>query len=204
MVTKQINIGIIGLGRIFHSIYEALKNNSKIEIVALASRDINKSRNLAEKFSIKYFFGSYEEMITSDLIDAVYIALPNSLHFEFCFLSLKNKKSVICEKPITIESSDFKKLISLAKKNNLVLAEALMYVYNDPFKYIKELLKKNEIGKLKEINATFNYSSKILDTRDIRLNPDLGGGVINDLLKHIHSLFFRNNKNNRHGNTRVS
>ena len=184
----KIRLGVIGLGRIFNSIIEALKNNSDIEIVALASRDVNKAKHFAKKLSINFFFGNYEEMLTSDLIDAVYVALPNSLHFKYCFIALNNKKSVICEKPITLKSEDFAKLINLAKKNNLVVTEALMYVYNDPFKYLKEISQKNEIGNLKAINATFNYSSKKLDDNDIRFDPDLGGGVINDLLYYPISL----------------
>ena len=178
----QLRLGIIGLGRIVNSISTALKDSPNTIIQGVASRDINKAKKFSKENNIPYVFSSYDKLISSPYIDAVYIALPNSMHFEYSKKALQNNKSVICEKPIVTSSLELKKLIKIAKEKDLILTEALMYIYNEPFLKIKSLIQNNTIGEIKFIDATFNYSSKKFEKNDIRLSSELDGGVTNDLL----------------------
>jgi len=177
-----LKVGIIGLGRIVKSIFEALNFSDEIIISSVASRDIEKAKNISFQYGIPYYFDSYEDLIKSSHVDAVYIALPNSLHAKYCKLSLINQKPVICEKPITTSSVEFEELLALSDKYNTPLVEALMYQFNEPFLKIRQIIKSHEIGHIKFVTAVFNYSSTKLLNNDIRLNEKLGGGVVNDLL----------------------
>ena len=177
-----LRLGIIGLGRIVNSVTTGLHDTNHIFLQAIASRDHNKAKIFAEKNKVPEFYSSYDELINSPNVDVIYIALPNSLHFEYSKKALESNKSVICEKPIVTSSLELKELIKIANEKNLILTEALMYQYNEPFLKIKSLLNDNPIGKIKFIDASFNYSSKKISKDDIRLNQELKGGVINDLL----------------------
>ena len=184
----QLRLGMIGFGRVASSVMDALSDSHKIKVVSVGSRSLAKAQRIAEHYGIESYFGSYEELITSDIVEAVYIALPNSLHFFYCKLALENDKSVICEKPITVSSRQYLELRELADLKGLIIFEALMYQYTEPFRSVTNLLSQDAIGTVRFIDSAFNYSSKVIAQDDIRLNSELHGGVINDLLYYPVSL----------------
>ena len=110
-------------------------------------------------------------LIESKSIDAIYIATPHPFHFDLAFRSLKNKKSVLCEKPMTLTAAEVMVLMYLAKKNNTLLMEAFMYRMHPQTEKIKDILKK----ELSSSNKILDYEQTVnlLKTNKLMIEDNL-------------------------------
>ncbi len=170
-VLSTANIGV-------KSVIPALQASSNGEVVAIASRTQARAREAADKLGIKDAYGSYEEILASD-IDAVYNPLPNSLHKAWTIKALRAGKHVLCEKPLGVSADECDEMAAVAEKNNVLLMEAFMYRFHPRFTKLTELLEENTIGELKLIRSTFSF--KLNREDDIRFQKDLGGGALYDV-----------------------
>ena len=118
-------------------------------------------------------------LISMSDIDAIYIATPHTSHFEFASACLKQKKAVLCEKPMTINATETMALIDLSRKNKTLLMEAFMYKIHPQTQKIFEIVNKRMKGPL-SIKAEFCFSVDVPDTHRL-VNRDLGGGSILDI-----------------------
>ena len=182
---KVVRLGILGAANIAPS---AIISPSKllpdlVEVVAVAARDINKAKNYAKKYKIPKVFSSYQELIDSDEIDAIYNPLPNGLHAEWTIKSLKAGKHVLCEKPFTSNEKEALEVKKFHDQTNLSLVEAFHYRYHPVTKRLKEIIEK-DIGKMKSIDVEFSLPSYIyylwFGDDDIRWKFDLAGGITMD------------------------
>src|SRR5690242_21687337 len=96
----MINFATVGTGWITEAFIQAARLSEQYQLVGVYSRTEEKAKQLAQQYNAPNYYTDLEEMAKSDEIQAVYIASPNSLHFEQTLIFLKNKKHVICEKPI--------------------------------------------------------------------------------------------------------
>lgn len=177
-----MNFGIIGLGNIAPKIAKGINRTSKGVLYAVASTDKERADYFAYKGKAKVAYDSYDKLINDHKVEAVHIALPNHLHYEWATKALEQGKHVICEKPCGMNEEEVKKLTSLAKEKNVYFAEGFMYkVHPQTFK-ILEILKDDIIGEVKHINASlgFNYFSMENPPKRI-LKKELGGGAILNL-----------------------
>lgn len=182
---NKIKIGVLGCSNIARkSVLPAIKKCDKLELVYVAAREINKARDFAEEFDCSAC--SYDELLTSEKVDCIYVSLPVSLHFKWGMEVLKNNKHLLLEKPFTSTIEQTTELIEYAKKNNLIAMEGLMYLYHPLLKKVKELVKSGSIGEIRNIDAKFAFPR--LASTDIRSNPKLGGGAILDNLIYPLSL----------------
>ena len=117
----NMNIGTISTSFITDSFIEALKEEKSFTLTAVYSRTKDKAESFAKKHTAKHYFTNIEEMAKSELIDCVYIASPNSMHFEHTLLFLRNKKHVICEKPLFSNLTELEKAYEIAEANNVFL-----------------------------------------------------------------------------------
>ena len=149
----------------------------------------SKSKELKKDSVIIY--RNYEELIEDKNVDAIYIPLPNSLHFEWAKKSLIQGKHVIVEKPLCVTLQEAIELTNLAESNNCVLMETFQFRFHKQFKFIKEILKEKKLGSLKKIDIKFGIPE--LDKNNIRYDSNLLGGSFYDLgvygLKIISELF---------------
>ena len=191
---KKVNWGIIGLGNIANKFAEGFSIINNATIKGVASLNTNNLQSFQKKFQVsnEFSFNSYEKLISCPDIDIIYIALPNSLHSSNIIESIKKKKRVLVEKPAFINHHDFKKVESLIKNEKIFFTEAFMYRYLPYLQKIKEIIQNNILGKVIEMESTFNI--KVYKQRnflgikirkpnyDHRLfNKSLGGGAILDL-----------------------
>jgi len=176
---KQYNWGIIGLGDIAASFANSFhQENSRI--AAVASRTLTKAQTFAKEHAISTAYGSFEELLADDLIDIIYIAVPNRQHISHILKALEAGKHVLCEKAITMNSEELTVAIRLAEEKGLILAEA-MTIFNMPLYHeLKSLIDANRFGKLKMIQAPFG-SYKEPDPNNRFFNPDLAGGALLDI-----------------------
>ncbi|UGB29313.1 MULTISPECIES: Gfo/Idh/MocA family protein [Bacillaceae] len=176
----RIKWGILSTANIaIDAVIPAIKRSSNGGVHAIASSS-GKARRTAEYLQIPKFFENYQEMLEDPEIDAVYIPLPNNMHYEWTIKAAKAKKHILCEKPAALSASQMEEMISTCKKNNVLFMEAFMYRFHEQHKKVKELVDDNVIGDIKIIRSSFSFNL-LNKSDDIRLNPSLGGGSIYDV-----------------------
>lgn len=174
----MLNIGILGAGHIAEIMAETVAEMKGAKIYAVASRDIFKANAFAEKYHIPRAFGDYEDMVKVPELDLIYIATPHSHHAEHAELCIKNKKNVLVEKAFTMNSVQAKKIIKLAQKNNVYLAEAIWTRYMPSRKIINDLIESKIIGDVKYLTANLCYN---MTHKERLVKPELAGGALLDV-----------------------
>ena len=158
----------------------AMQKGDHCDIRGIASRSLDKAKELAAKLNIPRTFGSYEELLASAEIDAVYIPLPNHLHVPWSIKALEAGKHVLCEKPIALSATEAQELLDASKKHpNLKIMEAFMYRHHPQWLKARELAASGKIGEPKTIQSFFSYYND--DPNDIRNMADIGGGGLMDI-----------------------
>ena len=120
----------------------------------------------------------YENLISSEEIDAVYLPLPPALHYKWALLALEHGKHVFVEKPSTTDVADTNALIELAKSKSLALHENYMFVYHDQLKVLNDVVASGEIGDIRLYRISFGFPRRAQN--DFRYNKALGGGALID------------------------
>lgn len=154
-----MKFGVIGTNWITESFISAAREVESFTLSAVYSRTEEKAKEFADQNGAEYIFTDLEEMAASDVIDAVYIASPNSFHAEQAITLMKHGKHVICEKPIASNVAEIEKMIETAKENNVLLMEAMRSTVTPNFKSIQENLHK--IGTVRRyFGNSCQYSSR--------------------------------------------
>ncbi len=177
---KTIKWGVIGAGRISSKFASALNALEGAEIVAVASRDLNRAKEFAERFHISKTYDSYDELAKDEDIDVIYIGTPHTEHKANAALCITNGKAVLCEKPFTLNQTDTKYLIELAKEHNVFLMEAMWTKLLPATRVVKKWIQEKIIGEVKYIHISFGYRSEF-DIESRLYNPELGGGALLDV-----------------------
>jgi predicted dehydrogenase len=177
----MIRIGILGAARIApRGIVTPANALLGAEVVAIASRDLERAQDFAAQHSIPMAFGSYAELIARDDIDLVYVPLPPSAHLEWCTAALAAGKHVLVEKPFANNAQDAAQMVAAARASGRHLIEGFHYRYHPLFERTLTALRKGEIGRIRHIEAVFN--ANLPDTPgELRYIEALGGGALMDL-----------------------
>ncbi len=177
---KILRLGIVGNGRIAKRFVKESKYVSGISVESVYGRNIRNLEEFNSIFNLTNIFTDYDEFLNS--VDAVYIALPHTLHYEYTKKALLKDKHVLCEKPFTLNSAEAKELFELAQNKNLILQEALKTVYSPCFTKLVNIVHSGIIGKVTDVDATF---TKLITDKSLReYNADLGGGSISELASY--------------------
>jgi D-xylose 1-dehydrogenase (NADP+, D-xylono-1,5-lactone-forming) len=164
-----------GIGRL---VVGATRRSAVTRFVAVASRDGGRARQYADELDLELAFGSYEALLAADDVDAVYIALPNSLHTEWTLKALAAGKHVLCEKPFALTPEAARQAFDAAAAGRLVCAEGFMYRYHPQTRLARQLIEQGSIGELRHIRAALSLT---VPDGDIRRSQALGGGARLDL-----------------------
>lgn len=176
---NKIRWGLLSTADINRRLIPALQNSPRGELVAVASRSQAAADEYAAKWQIAKAFGSYEAMLNSGEIDAVYIPLPNHLHAEWSIKAMQAGVHVLCEKPFAITLAEVDQMTTVAQQTGRVLAEAFMYRHHPQTKVMGEWVRSGKLGEVIAVNSTFNFS--LTDRSNVRFNPDWGGGCLWDV-----------------------
>jgi predicted dehydrogenase len=177
---KTYNYGIIGPGRIASSYCKALQRSERVRIHGIASRDAARATAFAEEFGAGNIYSSYESLVKDSSIDVIYIATPHAFHAEQVLLCLRNKKPVVCEKPLTLDHATATRLVNESRANNTFLLEGMWSRFNPAVRRAKELIDSGAIGEVKHITADFGFQ-KAYDPNTRLYDLRLGGGSILDV-----------------------
>lgn len=176
----KINWGILATGKIAGRMADALTYVENSNLLAVASRSLEKAKQFAAEKNIPKFYGSYEELVADPEINLIYIATPVVCHYENIMLCLNNGKNVLCEKPFTLNEQQAREAFALAKGKNLFLMEAHWSQFLPGIIKVKDIIKSNIIGKISSIQADFCYKP-VFDPANKWFNLELGGGALLDL-----------------------
>ncbi len=155
-----------------------------MELLGVYSRSYSKGKALAEKFGAPRVFVDLHDLARNADVEAVYVASPNSLHYEQCKLLLKSGKHVLCEKPITVEPEELAELQALAAEQGKVYMEAIMYMHNPVRPKLKASMQA--LGNITSAHFDFSQlSSKYPAYKNGEnpniFNPEFATGSLMDL-----------------------
>jgi predicted dehydrogenase len=178
---SKIHWGVLSTARIgVEKVIPAMQKGIFAEIVALASRDIERAQKVAVGLRIPKAYGSYEELLADKEIEAVYIPLPNHLHVEWTLKSLEAGKHVLCEKPLGLDLKQVEYLQDKVRSfPSLIVMEAFMYRFHPQWQAIRKLIDEGRIGELRHIHSFFSYFN--INPMDIRNKAEIGGGGLLDI-----------------------
>ncbi|MDM5188232.1 Gfo/Idh/MocA family oxidoreductase [Bacillus sp. DX4.1] len=180
----MIRFGVIGTNTITTKFIQDSRTLKDFSLTAVYSRSEEKAKEFASKYSVDTTFTNLESMAKSDVIDAVYIASPNSLHAEQSILFMNHGKHVLCEKSIASHTRELEKMVQAATKNKVALMEALLSTLLPNFQAIQTNLHK--IGKIRRYFASFcQYSSRYDTYKEGTIlnafNPAFSNGALMDI-----------------------
>ena len=149
-------------------------------LAGLATSDPAKAEPFQQYCPDLTLYGSYEALLADPKIEAVYIPLPNHLHVEWRLKALDAGKHVLCEKPMTMQASEFDTLIEKRDQTGLLAAEAYMIVHHPQWQFVRQLIADGAIGKLVHVTGAFSFDNRA-DTGNIRNRAETGGGGLRDI-----------------------
>ena len=147
------------------------------ELTAIAGRSIEKAEAFRVEFGFEKAYGSYEALLADPEIQAVYIPLPNEMHYDWTIKALKAKKHVLCEKPLAPTVAEIEEMIACANENGVILMEAFAYLHSPIVSAVKQDLEK--IGDILYMESAFITSD--YDVSNIRMRRETFGGAAYDL-----------------------
>jgi predicted dehydrogenase len=177
----KVRYAVVGLGYIAQiAVLPAFAKAKNSELAALVSDDNVKLEKLSKKYKVPstYSYQEYEDCLTSGEIDAVYIALPNSMHRDYTVRACKAGIHVLCEKPLAVTESECEEMIRAASESGVKLMTAYRLHFEKANMTAVEIARSGRIGELRAFNSVFTMQVK---EGDIRLQKDLGGGTLYDI-----------------------
>lgn len=181
---RKIRWGILGTARINERILPHLRGSERSHLAAVASRDPEKAKAYARSQVIDRALPSYAEVVEDQGVDAVYISLPNHLHYEWAKRALENEKHVLCEKPLALTGKEASTLARIAEEKGLTLSEGFMYRHHLQTKRVLELLDPASaatagLGKVRRIQASFHIT--VATGPNVRTASSPGSGALYDV-----------------------
>lgn len=171
--------GVLGTASIAtRSVMPAIQNIEENTLVAVASRSRERAEAVAGSFGISAH-GDYESLIERVDIDAVYIPLPNSMHFEWVCRALEAGKHVLVEKSAFVTLDEAEKAVALARQKKLAIVENFQFQHHSQHRVVRKLLEDGAIGDVRAFRASFGFPPFGGD-QNIRYKRELGGGALLD------------------------
>ena len=178
MQSKKIRFGVLGYADIAKRKFIPALLKSKFAVLhGIASRSNRKAIKYAKQYETKPH--SYQNLLDSPDTDAVYIPLPNSMHFNWALKALFAGKHVLCEKPAVLNEKDAKLLIEAATENDKAIMEGFMFLHHPQHSMVKEIIDKNDIGEIRLFRSSFGFTLR--DIKNFRLINEPGCGCLYDL-----------------------
>jgi predicted dehydrogenase len=178
-VTK-VRWGILSTADIgMKKVTPAIQMAENCDVVAIASRDKGRAIAAATELGIPSAYGSYEQLLAADDVDAVYIPLPNDLHTEWTMKAAAAGKHVLCEKPLALDAVEAEEMVRACERAGVKFGEAFMYRHHPTWVEAVRLVRSGAIGDLQGVQSWFSYYND--DPENIRNRPENGGGAIMDI-----------------------
>lgn len=196
MTTSQggLRLGILGTGGIVRLAVPQMQQFAGVQIAAIASRSQDKAAAIAQELSIPTAHGSYEALIADPSIEAVYIALPITMHAEWTLKALAAGKHVLCEKPLAPSSQEARQIAEAAALRGRVVWEGFMVRHHPQWRAVSQIIADGRIGTVRAVQGMLTRTPpNAFDPAAIANRAELGGGVLLDggcYMVHLSRLAF--------------
>lgn len=150
----MIKWGIIGAGNIANRFANSLEEVTDGELYAVANRTIEKAETFKANHPCEKAYGSYQELLDDDQVDAVYIALPHKYHLEWVLKAIQAGKAILCEKPATINQAEVSKIEAALNAKPVFFMEAMKSRFTPAYQAVKELVAQGEIGEVHTVTTS--------------------------------------------------
>ena len=178
---RKVRWAIIGCGRISRRMMGGMQNSEEADLRAIYSRDIKKAEAFAKEFGIPTWTDDLDGLIASGEIDVAYIAVNHPWHEELAIKCMNGGISVLCEKPMGVNAKQVQNMIDCARKNNVLLMEALWTRYFPAYKQAMEWIDAGEIGKVYALDAQLGFKFDINDKEERVFRFEQAGSTLLDL-----------------------
>ena len=152
---KVIKAGFIGAGFVGPVHMENIRRLGFVEVAAVAGRNQERADEAAKGLGIPKAYGDWKDLIADPEVDVVHITAPNEIHFPAAKAALEAGKHVICEKPLTLDLEESRKLVELAKKTNLVNSVSFNMAFYPMIRQAREMITRGELGKIFLIHGRY-------------------------------------------------
>lgn len=186
MAKQTLGVGIIGtgFGKLVH--LPGFLSLEKARVVGIASKDPEKSRRLAQEFSLPRHFTTWQELVDCSEIRAVAIAGPNELHAEMAQRAFAAGKAVLCEKPLALDLAEAKSLCEAARRSQQVHMVNFLFREHPAFQEGREILQSGSLGAPLYATVEFTTSSGPPNLSWTWRSDKRGGGIL--AILGVHSL----------------
>ncbi|QDV55327.1 1,5-anhydro-D-fructose reductase [Rosistilla oblonga] len=177
---NALRFGVLGTARIARRIVADMQSVDAIQVVGIASRDPARARWYADQYGIAQAFDSYDAMLASDSIDAIYIPLPPSLHHDWALAAADAGKHLIVEKPVAMTLAEAQAIDQRCRDRGRQWLDATAWLHHLRTDRIRQSIDAGELGRVQHISVACSFFEPF-QSDDHRLKPDLGGGCLLDL-----------------------
>lgn len=178
-MAESVKWGILATGSIARQFAGGLKESKTGEIVAVGSRAVDTATKFTKEFGGKPY-GSYEEVLQDPNVEAIYIATPHHLHYDWTIRCAEAKKAILCEKPFTLNALEAQRALNEVRKHKVFFMEAFMYRCAPQTLKARDLVRDGAIGELLAINAEFSFAAG-KEWANFRTDGTVGGGGLMDV-----------------------
>eukprot|EP00730_Choanoeca_flexa_P003508 TRINITY_DN11430_c0_g1_i2.p1 TRINITY_DN11430_c0_g1~~TRINITY_DN11430_c0_g1_i2.p1 ORF type:complete len:361 (+),score=111.67 TRINITY_DN11430_c0_g1_i2:4-1086(+) len=180
-LTQKLRVGVMSTANIARKNILAIKLTDCAEVVAVASRNLDKAKKYAEENGVTTAYGSYQELLDDSNIDAVYIPLPTNMHKEWVTKAAQAGKHVLCEKPAAANTAELDEILKEFETRDLVWMDGVMFMHHARMQDLPKGL--DTIGEARHITSAFTFKGDDdFHATDIRCKPDLEPlGCLGDL-----------------------
>ena len=176
---STFNWGILGPGGIARAFATDLKSLAGHTVAAVGSRTLSNAEEFVSTFGGKAY-GSYEELVADESVDAIYVATPHPAHKENVIAALNAGKPVLCEKPFAVNAQEAQEMVAAAVANNVALMEAMWSRFLPHYAQVRQIVASGILGKILTVHA--DHGQRLADQNIPRLvDPLLAGGALLDL-----------------------
>lgn len=179
-MVRPVRWGVLGVSNFAMTKFiPGALQSAESKICAIASRDLARARQAADVLGIEKAYGSYEELLADPEIDVIYNPLPNHLHTPMSIRAADAGKHVLCEKPISLSTAEFRSLMSARERNGVLIAEAFMIRHHPQWRRLTELVRSGVAGQIRAVTAHFSYFNR--KPENVRNVAEYGGGGMWDI-----------------------
>lgn len=176
---KAYNWVSLGCGVIADQLANAMQQEGR-SLYGVANRTYSKAVDFAEKYHIPKVYENIQDIFTDENVDIIYISTPHNTHSQYLQEALRHGKHILCEKSITLNSTELEKARRSAEEHDLILAEAMTIYHMPLYKKLHDIIESGRLGSLRMIQMNFG-SYKEYDMSNRFFNPSLAGGALLDI-----------------------
>jgi predicted dehydrogenase len=179
---ERVRYAVIGAGHIAQvAVLPAFERSERSELVAIVSGDETKRHELAERYQLRHVvpYEALDELLAQDIVDAVYVAVPNHLHCHYAVSAAEHGVHVLCEKPLAVTEDECERMIAAAESHGVLLMTAYRLHFERANLEAIRILESGELGEVRSLQAVF---SQDVTAGNVRLMPiSKGGGSVYDM-----------------------